>query len=118
MFWTEEYSGKKFKIELSRGKKFLRINEERTYKKVEDSSTIEQINERSARWNDPYKGHNYYIQRQLNADREGLPNIRIIRIDEAWRIPVLFKEEEFIVTPYSDKKFTYYTRCKKEEVEK
>lgn len=122
MFWTEEYHvGKNKKIELSRGDNFLRINECETYKKVEDLSVIEQINEKSARWGDPYEGTNYYIQMQLNSKGSRLANIRIILKNEARRIHVLsgfFEGESFKVIPHSGNEFTYYTRCKKEEVEK
>ena len=80
--------------------------------------TCKQINDTSARWRDPYEGLNYYIQLQLNSKANRLPNIRIIRKDEARRILVLFENDSFKVTPHRDKKFTYYVRCKKEEVEK
>lgn len=114
------------KIDLSYGGKreFLRINKkknESVYKRISDLSEISQINDKSMRWGDPYEGTNYYIQMQLNSEGDWLENIRIIRKNEARRIPMLsgfFEGESFKVIPHPDKEFTYYTRCKKEEVKK
>lgn len=126
VIWKKEYQGMGLKIDLSYGGKreFLRINKkknESVYKRISDLSEISQINDKSMRWGDPYEGTNYYIQMQLNSEGDWLENIRIIRKNEARRIPMLsgfFEGESFKVIPHPDKEFTYYTRCKKEEVKK
>lgn len=51
---------------------------QKTYKRVTDLKDIEQIENRSVNWDEPYIGEKYYIFVQKNAKGEGLGNIKIV----------------------------------------